>query len=704
MIEPEIIKLFNEIGAESPTEIIFNENVRVKADSQDSKKSVNYLIRKTETDSCTIYHVNIKNWKTGGFINKLLIPDPDTPKEDIERAKNEFEELIDEDKAHTFIRNETAALEAEKIWNEASEIGLPSYLATKRIKSLYGCRTKGDQLIIPVRDERGKLWSIQTIYKHGSSYKKIFLPGSTYSGCYFQFGEITDIIDAIFIAEGFATAASLYDLQGRPVLCSFSAHNLKHVAKSVRSRYPNIAVVIAADVDPVGLDYGKKAARAVSGTLLPPPIPNPHPDYKDWNDYITENGKDLALMKVLEFQEKKAELTKQEWIKDWLKNKRVEVKYSNRITIFGEEQTSFDDLYDRLYCDQETDHRKISQPLLKSTLNLYIKERWKEEFERLKAPLFKPNPIPKDIDDPCMQFVKALTGEENPVHYAAIEHFIWQVKRKIKGLPIENHMMLIFHGSEQGKGKSVAMKKLIFTPAIDGDISHPTRDLFKPGDLSLCTDKRDWDALERYYVIYMDEMARMDPKQVNEIKRIITEDELNYRSPHARSTKCVRNAATLIGTTNDDPEDILVDTTGNRRFYVIYTKDVDWDLINSCNYEGMWQNVDEKKKSPIKPFLKEIRSHQKTYQRKSAVEQWLDEVGAKNTKGYAYSLNNDIWPAFKDWLEDSHTTRLSFTRDKLGRELTRLGYNRMRKSGGSRDRGFEIQIDGIECLAYGTEI
>ncbi|HUX79986.1 MAG TPA: toprim domain-containing protein, partial [Alphaproteobacteria bacterium] len=501
MLEPEIIQLFKECGVDTPpTEITYDKYVRIKADSEDSKRSVSYKIRKQETSSATIYHVSIRNFKTGNFVNKLVIPE-DVPKSEADEAREIFEKQEEADSAETFIRNETAAIEAERQWALAA-MGppLPSYLKEKRISEMHGMRSNRDTLVIPMRDMEGKLWSIQTIYKQGDGFRKNFLPGSTYNGCFFQFGEVTEKTEAIFFAEGIATAASLYELQGRPTVCCFSSQNLKNVTKQFRSYYVNLDLVVAADVDPVGIKYGEQAARAVSGKLLPPPIVSRHPNYKDWNDYIIENGKDLSLMKVLDFKDKEKELTKQEWIKEWLEKNRVEVKYSNRITIFGHEQTSFDDLYDRLYCDQETEFRKISQPLLRSRLNLYIKERWKEEFERLKAPLFKENPIPKEINDPVTQFLKALTGEKNPAHYAAISHFIWQVKRKIKGLPIENHMMLILHGATQGKGKSVAMKKLI---GVLGDLA-------KPGDLSLCTDKRDWDALERYYIIYMDEMAKID--------------------------------------------------------------------------------------------------------------------------------------------------------------------------------------------------
>jgi putative DNA primase/helicase len=86
--------------------------------------------------------------------------------EQIKKAK----ETAEEERTR---KQEKSAIVALGDWNAASETGNSPYLERKKVEH-FGARFKGDQLIIPLRDATGKLWSLQYISSDGT---KRFLTG-----------------------------------------------------------------------------------------------------------------------------------------------------------------------------------------------------------------------------------------------------------------------------------------------------------------------------------------------------------------------------------------------------------------------------------------------------------------------------------------------------------------------------------------------
>jgi phage/plasmid primase-like uncharacterized protein len=73
-------------------------------------------------------------------------------------------------------------------------------------------------------------------------------------------------------AEGYATAATLYELTGLPVIVAFNSGTLPAVAECYQDKYPDKTLVIAGDNDPtkpieknVGRLKAQKAAQMVGG-------------------------------------------------------------------------------------------------------------------------------------------------------------------------------------------------------------------------------------------------------------------------------------------------------------------------------------------------------------------------------------------------------------------------------------------------------
>jgi len=138
----------------------------------------------------------------------------------------------------------------------------------------------------------GDLHSLQYIGPDGG---KRFLTGGRVAGCYFSIGNMQGAA-TLCIAEGFATGASIFEATGRPVAVAFNAGNMLPVAKALREKYPEQALIICADDDAgtsgnPGLTKATEAAQAVNGLVAVPDFGPDRPDgATDFNDLADAQG------------------------------------------------------------------------------------------------------------------------------------------------------------------------------------------------------------------------------------------------------------------------------------------------------------------------------------------------------------------------------------------------------------------------------
>lgn len=162
-----------------------------------------------------------------------------------------------------------AAAKAARLWERAKPaIDAHAYLVAKQVPA-YGLRQLRDVLLIPARDETGRLHTLQFIGADGS---KRFLTGGRIRGCYCAIGRPAKVL---LICEGYATAATLHEATGHATAAAFSAGNLEPVARALRAKFPRLALVLAADNDHAtlgnpGLTAALAAARAVGGRVAVP--------------------------------------------------------------------------------------------------------------------------------------------------------------------------------------------------------------------------------------------------------------------------------------------------------------------------------------------------------------------------------------------------------------------------------------------------
>lgn len=193
-------------------------------------------------------------------------------------------------------RHDEAAKEALDIWESSSKIPLPerrhtTYLQMKGVKAQiarYGANPQGyDSLIIPLWNIQGQLRSLQfiSVSVDGTIYKS-FLPGGEKKGCFSVIGDLSQV-NSIFVAEGFATAATVHEAQEKTVVIALDCGNLDPVISVLREKYNRHQIVIAADDDVDNpANPGRKKAQEVAEkyrcTVVYPKFPN---------DFRLPNGK-----------------------------------------------------------------------------------------------------------------------------------------------------------------------------------------------------------------------------------------------------------------------------------------------------------------------------------------------------------------------------------------------------------------------------
>ena len=203
--------------------------------------------------------------------------------DDYEKRKQESERLKKAHDAKQIIAYAKASKQAEELFSKALNASESHpYLVKKKVKP-YGIKAQDGCLLIPVYSVLGDFQSIQFIDADGG---KKFLKGGQMQGGSHFIGEIRQG-KPIYICEGYATSASVYEDTQCLTIVAFNAGNLIKVATELRKQLPEVRIVIAGDSDSVGREYADKASKAVNGSTLIPDFGENPQGFTDWNDYFS---------------------------------------------------------------------------------------------------------------------------------------------------------------------------------------------------------------------------------------------------------------------------------------------------------------------------------------------------------------------------------------------------------------------------------
>ena len=198
----------------------------------------------------------------------------------IVRRQSEAKARRDEERQR---KAEVAAETVADIWASAIAASPDHPYLKKKCIQANGVRATGDgRLIVPLFDVAGNLSSLQYI-----GDEKRYHPGAVTRGCSWTLGDLDG--GTIFVAEGFATAATIHEVSSRPVVIAYSANNLPEVVRQLREAHgaqQDIVVVADHDASGVGRNKADEAAAKHGARIVMPS------ELGDANDYV-QAGHDL---------------------------------------------------------------------------------------------------------------------------------------------------------------------------------------------------------------------------------------------------------------------------------------------------------------------------------------------------------------------------------------------------------------------------
>lgn len=271
-------------------------------------------------------------------------------------------------------------------------------------------------------------------------------------------------------------------------------------------------------------------------------------------------------------------------------------------------------------------------------------------------------------------WMRAVVGDGWEEPQAVMDHWVWQIKRKMAGLRVENHLMPILVG-KTGAGKSRLVENIVAAlPAwFSTDFTFP--------DLA---DERAAAGLADRYIQVNDELANARRADVEALKRWLTAPTVSYRPMGTNGRMKTAQLGTAIGTSNHKIDEVIKDETSMRRFYQVEVLDrMDWDAINQIDWLDYFASIDHTAASPINAVLNSVKRHQAVLQRDSVAEWLADGVGAAETEigGIAHYAAADLHQDYADFCR-RNGTRVKTARG-LAFDLERLGWERTRERRGS---------------------
>lgn len=211
----------------------------------------------------------------GDGVQTPATPDPEALAE-AERQAERKRQQREAEAAEYRQRAEQAARDAHALWAQAADEGASPYLQRKSVQG-YGVRYLADgALLVPMRNAAGELQNVQRIAPAKPTpeqeargwREKRFLSGGRKAGMLHWLGDPAGAA-VLCLAEGYATAASVYAATGLPVAVGFDAGNLVTVAKELQPLFPAAAFLVCGDDDTATADRtGKNPGRVAAAQVV----------------------------------------------------------------------------------------------------------------------------------------------------------------------------------------------------------------------------------------------------------------------------------------------------------------------------------------------------------------------------------------------------------------------------------------------------
>lgn len=352
---------------------------------------------------------------------------------------------------------------------------------------------------------------------------------------------------------------------------------------------------------------------------------------------------------------KNSNLSPVEWIAEFMKFHKITYDYKTDSIKHGEEAIDNRLALSNLRLSALSNGMDHYKNYLPDALAIWKKEQSKSALDVLRtrvAYASSPNSLMET-------WIKSITGSSDNLNIKVMEHWLWQIKRKLMGLEVDHHIMPILYG-KSGAGKSVAVRNLI----------GPLQEAAIATDMSIFMDQFSKRQFSRNFIMFFDELDGAEGIDVNKLKQVITAPSLEYRVMKSEAFFSSKQNCTFIGCTNTPVRERIKDSTSARRFWEIHTQDkIDWDVINGLDYLALWRSINTTGPSPILPFLDELHLRQQDELRsKSLIEEWIESCCQFEELSDEGSTTQELFNHFKKWCRWQNLSAIP-TLQKFSRDL-----------------------------------
>ncbi len=477
-----------------------------------------------------------------------------------EEAKKEREEMY----AKT-------ALKAVSILARLKKAEKTPYTLKKGVKC-YDVFCGRNNLILPLRDVTGKIWSLQTIYADGN---KRFLTGGKKKGC---FHKITGTGKTV-LCEGYATGASIHEATGYTVIVCFDAGNLLEVSKYFKD------CIIAADND-----APQKNQQMGIGELKAKATGRPYvmPDFlgMDFNDVHNKFG----LNAVKKYFEKEAFLSSDDFLSLYsfpmlepagkqikplhtiqnlehlLKSYGISCRYNEikkrteidgKLFMYGDNGDNLNAKFSRIssLCIQN----KLQRNCIDFLDEIAKNNRFNPVLDWIKNRTWDGTSRLVDL------FSTVMSSMDEDFKNILMKKWLLSCVASLVKKDFISHGVLVFVGG-QGIGKTSWFRHLV---------PQELRDLILEGHL---LDPSNKDNISYAITRWLVELGELDgtfkKSDIAKIKSFVTQPNDVIRMPYARTSETYKRQTVFFASVNE--EKFLVDETGNRRWWTIPVTEINY--------------------------------------------------------------------------------------------------------------------------------
>ena len=501
-----------------------------------------------------------------------------------EDQKQEIKRLQEEAKVELANKQTKAAKIAQNIWEKSAPCEKHPYLERKQVLG-HGLKQHEDgRLIIPLLDAQLEIVGLEYIDDDGG---KKFLTGSKKKGSFFILGEhMLKDAKVINYAEGYATAASYFQDMAQPVICCFDAGNLKPVAETISEYFPNAKHVFIADQDEsrTGEVKAIEASQAVrsrgaeSEVLIPETV-------GDYNDHAIE-GELLPKLKPVTVPTEY----------DFNRNERG--KYLNTkgnvqgvMTLNGI-TCAYNVIKKRM--EIEVPDTKFIQDMQDESALIEIEDRCiqmdipaTKVRDYLKLLAVEYNPVKDwmesrawDGQSRLQDFLDSITSADKSLKEMLMKKWLISCVAAAcepNGVSLEG--ILVFQGA-QGLGKTLWFKRLADYDQgwlLEGATLNPS-------------DKDSVKQAVSHWLVELGELqSTFKRSDMDQLKAFCTKKVDELRLPYDRAFTTYQRRTAFYASVNE--REFLIDTTGNRRFWVIPVTGI--DVNHGVDMQQLWSEVKE---------------------------------------------------------------------------------------------------------------